>query len=514
MTIRPDIIALQTAQEPAQAVPPEELISVSSATRRIAFAYERFRNTLEPDEEDVLRRKALFRILERRLMEDRPTTVTATAILQELIRAHYIRPVSQAYITRFAQIIGRSRLIYERLSGEVASWFLQLVAVALDREIFPRQAEETLVYLMYTDTLKRAAWSAELVAPTDRETQLYMACHRALFAADNYEIAYHYFRHHFPAWRAAEETVAEDTEIVLIARDLPTFYQQMQRLLQHPSRERLTRLMRPVAVPYRILRDIIQEHAEILNNPEALEGGLKEAIKIRMRRIRERMATRAWHSILFLFFTKTVIAFLVEVPYDLLVLPQIHWFALAINVTFHPILLFLLATTARLPGQRNTDLIMEQVKKILAGEELGTIVITEGRRYGAITWSFFAIIYAVLFMAIFWLMFAVLDGLGFSIVAMFMFVIFLGLVSFLAIRIRHSVDEIRMIPRREGAVGAVFSFLSLPILEFGRWLAQNLNQVNFILFFMDRILEAPFKLLIDVTEEWFDFVRDRREEII
>jgi hypothetical protein len=31
---------------------------------------------------------------------------------------------------------------------------------------------------------------------------------------------------------------------------------------------------------------------------------------------------------------------------------------------------------------------------------------------------------------------------------------------------------------------------------------------------MDRILEAPFKLLIDVTEEWFDFVRDRREEIV
>ncbi len=97
---------------------------------------------------------------------------------------------------------------------------------------------------------------------------------------------------------------------------------------------------------------------------------------------------------------------------------------------------------------------------------------------------------------------------------MFFFVIFLGLVSFLATRIRRSADDIRVIPRREGALSAVLGFLALPILEFGRWLAQNIRQINILLFFMDRVLEAPFKLLIDIAEEWFDFVRDRREEIV
>lgn len=513
MNVRPDIARLlEQTSAPTSVAADDDLISVSSATKRIAFAYERFRNTLEPDEEDILRRKSIYRILERRLHEDRPPLVTATALLQELIRAHYITPPSRHVATTLAKQLTQAQHIDSRLPRPVADWFLHIIAVSIDRMLFPRTREEALVYTMYHDVTSRAVWTDTLVAPEQRETQLYIACHRALFAADNYEIAYHYFIHHFPEW---QEGALTETQAIDVSQRLEKFYKQLHSLVNHPARDRLMRLVKPAAVPYRIIRDIIRDRPEVLGGEASqFETATREVLQARMQRIRSRMSARVWHSVLFLFITKTLIGVGIELPYEILFLRGVHWLALAVNIVFHPLLLFFLSMSARLPGQKNSDRVVEQVRQIVMGDgELPTIVISATRNYGALTWSFFAIIYAVLFMGIFWGMFSLLALLDFSLVAMGMFVVFLGLVSFLSIRIRRSVDAIRVLPKREGAISTVISFLSLPILEFGRFLAQNINQVNVVLFFMDSILEAPFKILIDVTEEWFAFVRDRREEI-
>ena len=80
--------------------------------------------------------------------------------------------------------------------------------------------------------------------------------------------------------------------------------------------------------------------------------------------------------------------------------------------------------------------------------------------------------------------------------------------------IRRSVVAVRVVKRPEGAISSIISFLSLPVIEFGRWLALQVSKINVPLILMDRILEAPFKIFIDVLEEWFGFVRDRREEIV
>ena len=71
-----------------------------------------------------------------------------------------------------------------------------------------------------------------------------------------------------------------------------------------------------------------------------------------------------------------------------------------------------------------------------------------------------------------------------------------------------------MVTGREGALGSLISFLSLPVIEFGRWLALQVSKINVPLILMDRVLEAPFKIFIDVLDEWFAFVRDRKEEIV
>jgi len=146
-----------------------------------------------------------------------------------------------------------------------------------------------------------------------------------------------------------------------------------------------------------------------LESDKTFESATHDAFTHRVRITRSRMSRRAWHSILFLFMTKTLLAFFIEVPYEKFVLDNVHYLALATNIAFHPLLLFFLATTVRLPGQKNSDRVVEQLGKIVHGEgELPTVVINAPRRYGATTWSVFAIVYAALFMLIFWGLFSFL----------------------------------------------------------------------------------------------------------
>lgn len=514
MTIRPPVQHIfDLVQAPAVPPPPAgDRITVSAATTRIAFAYERFRNTLEPDEEDILRRKSIWRILARRVLESNPEEVSATALLQELLRAHYITIASRPMAQAIAIELHHLRQLSTRLEPPLFEWFLQVAAVSIDQILYPHHVEEALVHVMYHDVFQRLSWEEKYVPVDERPTQLFLACHRTLFAAADDEISYHYFLHHFPQWKQPDLTADDITRVAL---HVPTFYKEMQNILDHPARQRLVTLVRPVAVPYRIIWDMCQSFkTSILTSPTALSEAVEETVKKRSRTIARRMSRRAWHSILFLLLTKILLTFIIELPYERFFLKAIHWPAVIANTTFHPLLLFFVSTFKRLPGKKNTRLIVEQVEKIVTGDPLPSIVLHAPRRYSAVTWSLFAVMYTALFMLFFWGLFTLLLTLNFSLPAMFLFVTFLGLVSFLATRVRHSADDIRVLAKREGAMSLVFSFVALPLLEFGGWLTRNIRQLNVLLFLMDRVLEAPFKLLIDVTEEWFSFVRERREEIV
>lgn len=513
MTVREAVEQLRQLWHAPAGTSGDDTIDVSSATRRIAGAYERFRNTLEPEEEDILRRSAIVRILERRLKQNRSSNLVAIALIQELVRANYIQPPPRALAVPVAQDIERARYILARLETSYHEWFISLVAVSLDRRLHVHGRQTQLVELMYHDTVARASWFGNVVEEEHRPSQIYIACYRVLFAADDAEVMYTYFTKQFPAW---DNPQATETELTHLAVHLPAFYATARHLTEHPARHRLMRLLRPVSVPYRILADLMYHPSHNAWESEAaFEKAAREVVAERTASIRRRMRRRTWHSILFLILTKTILTGLLEYPYELFVLRQVHWGALGINILFHPLLLLTTSAVTRMPGDANTERIVDQVRRIATGEgELPTLVISPTRHFGPVTWSGFALLYTLLFLGIFWGLFSILDFLDFSLVAMFLFIVFLGLVMFLSFRVRRSVDDIRLEPEREGFVSTLFSFIGLPVLEFGRWLARNIQQVNVFLFFMDRVLEAPFKLLIDIIEDWFAFVRDRKEEIV
>jgi len=51
-------------------------------------------------------------------------------------------------------------------------------------------------------------------------------------------------------------------------------------------------------------------------------------------------------------------------------------------------------------------------------------------------------------------------------------------------------------------------------LALGKFFSSGLSKLNFFIFIFDFIIEAPFKLIFEVVEEWIGFVKKRKEEII
>ena len=54
----------------------------------------------------------------------------------------------------------------------------------------------------------------------------------------------------------------------------------------------------------------------------------------------------------------------------------------------------------------------------------------------------------------------------------------------------------------------------MPILSLGKLFNEGVARINFFIVLFDFIIEAPFKLIIEVIEEWITFVRNKKEEIV
>ena len=96
---------------------------------------------------------------------------------------------------------------------------------------------------------------------------------------------------------------------------------------------------------------------------------------------------------------------------------------------------------------------------------------------------------------------------------MSVFVFFVSLVSFFSYRIRQIVNLYRL-DEKEGVLTPVIDFFFMPILSLGKFFSGGLARLNFLIFVFDFLIEAPFKLIFEVVEEWISFVRKRKDEII
>ncbi len=90
----------------------------------------------------------------------------------------------------------------------------------------------------------------------------------------------------------------------------------------------------------------------------------------------------------------------------------------------------------------------------------------------------------------------------------------MSVVSFLGFRVRGLANEYKIQPPRRGALKALSDFLFFPILQTGKFLSINFSRINVFVMFLDIAFEAPYKIILQYLDEWFSFLREKRDEIM
>lgn len=503
-----------------------EKIKVNTMISKLAFFYESMRNTLEYNDEHLVRKNAIQRIVKRRLIENVTGSDISRFLINELIRAGYIEDntLPESKIHEVSQIINKYIVlrnnILDRFSQKAVvdlyNWTLSLMACEIEECLVSADYEDAYIEAFYRAVEKRITIvDQKIITQRDLGLQLYIAVIRLLTKSDDAIINYRLFKMYYPEWKQPDKDF-----VVSIARRATKVKEVLENQMQHPIGRVLMKNLRPYAIRFKILRNTIRENFDdiesLIVNRDDFNSEIKKVCNGLYKKIRGKLRRSVVRSIVYIFITKMVLALIVEIPYDLYFIGHIDYIPLYINILFPPVLLFLITMTARVPSKNNTESIIEGIGELVYGDNADKNILEIKKSYNknTILSNFFKGTYLVTFIISYGLIVWGLYTLKFNLLSGALFLLFLSLVSYFGIRVRRLAKEYVVIARKENIVTFILDIFSYPIIRVGQWISDKTAEVNIFIFILDVIIEAPFKTLIEIFDQWSQFIKDKRDEIL
>lgn len=502
-----------------------EKIKLSQMISKLGFFYEKFRNAIDYNDEHLVRRNSLERFLRRQilLLLEKDAQKISEALIHEFIRARYLpnETLPETFIAEVAQPIQKYLFIVDFISrghlpksSKLIDWVLGLASAEINEKITPNAKETAMANLMYSHLVDNITFRKTNIEEKERNLQIYIATLRTLLKSDPSTTRYFLLKLYLPNWSSINQE-----EINNFCQNIYGFKNQIDKNLAHPISFQLARNIRSQAVFFSLLKEMMENNKdnlkEIFSQESLLEAKIEEVVLANYKKIKSKLIGTIFRVILYILFTKTILALILELPYDYFIIQKINWYALGTNVIFHPLLMFFIAMTIRIPGAKNTQIIVGEIKKIVYGEERKLVFKANGlMRRGSFSYFIFNLVYIVMFVISFGLIIAILRYFQFNALSGLLFIFFLTIVSFFGFRLRNLAKQLSVMPRKDNFVSFLVDFVSLPIIRVGRFFSTNFAKINIFLFLLDFLIETPFKMLVEFLEKAVSFINEKREEII
>jgi hypothetical protein len=294
--------------------------------------------------------------------------------------------------------------------------------------------------------------------------------------------------------------------------------EQIDMLLQNPIGPSVLGRIKNFAIYFYFIREVLLANpvgAEALfANPALLDASIRSILAEKYAVENAKLKRSGIRAILYILATKMVIALPIEMVYDIFVskltLATLHHTPLAINLIFHPTLLFLLTRNIKALGEDNTLRVISGIHEVVYGES--TKLITLRTRESGVMEFIFSALYAVLFTVTFGLLLWVLLALHFNPASIALFVLFIALVSYFGLRIRHNAEKWRVYTGNDKVLSLFWNSLTLPIVRLGMWLTRTFSSINVFVFVMDFLVESSFRIILKVFDSFLTFLKDKKEE--
>ena len=500
-------------------------IKVSRAVSFLAVLYERIRNTIDYEEEHLLRKRAIKRILLRlNAFRQGNANIHAENVTKEIIWARYLTdyPVPLYKIEIIAKIITKYQSLvhtYKKINAKkiqksYAEQLYGICAFEIERILVPNTASDALVNAQFQFINSKRILASSNLPKKIEPIQNYIATHKASIKSDSEMIAFHLFYNKFTFW---VDPSAE--QMHQVAQNFDTTFIEMNNHLSYKiSNNRLKEVIRQ-SIPFKITNKIINTNPDqvemILTNQEKVNEQIEAICNEEYKQNKKILSTTIIKSIIYIFITKILLAFIIEIPYELAVDGHINFLSLGINIFFPVITMFIVANSFSIPSTENTELIKNMIKAILSNDTTDDeIAFKQPTKSQSPFRTIFRIINLILFFLVFAGITLILNLLEYNIPGIVIFMIFFSTIFFVAYKLRNTAAELRVVAQKPSIFSPIIDIISTPILVLGKYLSEGASQLNFLTIFFDFLIEAPFKTIIKVFEEWNSFIRETKEEIV
>ena len=514
---------LESLKQPASkddiASKDEFYVKVNELAKKAGVFYEKIRYLIDYKEEHTIRRNAIQRILKRNLFFKTEGKV-AELLIHELIRGGYLESgsFSENRISYVQGIIDKFLSLQNSLAsatgGDLATnkKITGLAASEIEIYLFGAKIEESVFTAFYETAKDSIKISRIPISEDEKDAQIYVACLRSFLKADEQTIAYRLWLRFMPNWTS----IRDISEIQEAAKIFPSVQRRIDIESSDGLSWRIARKLKNQAIYFNLIKEIVERYGadseQILNNPASVEKQAKNILESKYKKENSRIRKSALRAIIYIFFTKTILAFILELPYDLAILGKIYYPALIMNVAFHPLLLLLITYTIKPLGEKNTDLIIFGLNTVIYEGAMPSIQI-RGKKTKNFLYFLFLILYGFIFLLTFGAVVFVLNKLNFNFMSMILFIFFLTLVAYFGLRIRYIAKNWTASSDKERTLRFLGNILVMPIVEVGRWLSQKFEGINILVFIMDFIIETPFKVVLSVFDSFISFLKEKREEM-
>ncbi|MBP9798100.1 hypothetical protein KBC70_03040 [Candidatus Woesebacteria bacterium] len=514
-----------TAPAAKQSIVEGDQYKVSQAVSFFGFAYEKIRNAIEFNEEHLIRRMAIARILRRRLAINPKGENEGENLMRELLWGRYVpeNGVSVHDVESIQHIINQYQFFFTYIRsthkvknvdnlGEIV---MNLMSCEIEETVSKDQAGKQSALVYYFFQVLKNKVSLENIDETKKDMYFYAAVEKGFAKNDKPFIIYHFFTLKYGTLHEKSKE-----EIQTIASEFSAFMGEANEALKNKHSETLVKFVKKQVPPFKILYGIIRKNQGaakvILSKKGSLRQEVEELCKEKYTLTSVKLRNAAVRSITYIFLTKMVFVLLIEIPLSKLFYDDIELASVAINTLLPPVMMGVIVSIIAPPSKKNTERIYERIVDIIdddrAFEDQKSLITTNApqRRSGLI--FLFTILYLTSFSLILGSVYYFLDVLGFNLVSKSIFIFFISVVTFFAYRIRQTAKEYVLEPSNNVVISFV-TFLFLPILYLGKMFSEQVSKINLFIIFFDYLIEAPFKFIIDIVEEWTKFLRDRKDEL-
>lgn len=490
----------------------EGCIEVTSLTEKAGHAYEKIRTFVDYQDEHTLRRRAIARILKRKIIIESEREI-GEALLQELVVSGYLPNATVK--TETAELVQKIINKYLSLSenGVLSkSQSVFLCSFEIENLFSPYVFDDELV-LSFFKLIKNKVDIKGLQEKYKNPT-LYAGVWARTVRADKEDVFAAVFRFLTPNLFNIEQK-----DILNIKDEIRVNFALAKEVIKQQKYQIVGAKLKNISVSFIVLRELFLKYGAdlqtVLVDKDKLEKEIETVVLDKFLSQYKKASESGMRAVLYIFLTKGILAFLVELPYEILFLGSVQLLPLITNIAFHPLLLLAIVRGIREPTEEDVQSINKNVLNILSDNPKIPKILVDLRPMSIWKLSVYILFYWTLFVISFGFILAILSMLHFNIVSVFMFVLFLTLVMYFGFRIRFMAEKWRVASsKKEGVFVLLFDFLAMPIVQVGRWLSERFSAINVFVFILDFIIETPFKLLLSSFDSFANFLKQQRDTMV